>query len=51
MSHLQQDCEFLLQGDVFTKDFISSYIELKQEEITVLRSLVHPYEFELYYSL
>ncbi|WED44187.1 glutamate--ammonia ligase [Legionella cardiaca] len=49
--HLQQDQEFLLQGDVFSKDFINSYIELRQQEISLIRSMVHPLEFEWYYSL
>ncbi|MGL6029023.1 MAG: hypothetical protein ACRC0B_02100, partial [Legionella sp.] len=43
--------EFLLQGDVFSKDFITNYIAMKEEEISKIRSLTHPYEFELYYSL
>ncbi|MDI9819501.1 MULTISPECIES: glutamate--ammonia ligase [unclassified Legionella] len=49
--HLQDDHEFLIQGDVFSKDFIKSYIELREAEIAQVRSLVHPFEFELYYSL
>ncbi|KTC78256.1 type I glutamate--ammonia ligase [Legionella brunensis] len=49
--HLQQDQEFLLQGDVFSKDFLKSYIELREAEISLIRSMVHPLEFELYYSL
>ncbi len=51
MEYLQADHEFLLQGDVFSKDFIDNYILMRQEEISKMRSLVHPYEFELYYSL
>ena len=47
---LIRDHEFLLQGDVFSKDFINSYIALRQADINHVRSLVHPYEFELYYS-
>lgn len=49
--NLRKNHEFLLQGDVFTKDFIDSYIELREEEINMVRCLVHPMEFELYYSL
>ncbi|RAP36265.1 type I glutamate--ammonia ligase [Legionella quinlivanii] len=49
--HLRSDQEFLLQGDVFSKDFIESYIALREAEIALVRSLVHPFEFELYYSL
>jgi glutamine synthetase len=48
--HLKQDMEFLLQGDVFTKEFVNSYITIKEDEINQVRSLVHPIEFELYYS-
>lgn len=48
---LRADHEFLLQGDVFTSEYINSYIELKEAEISQIRSLTHPFEFELYYSL
>ncbi len=51
VEHLLRDHEFLLQGDVFTKDFIKSYVELRERDIAYIRSLVHPAEFELYYSL
>ena len=51
MDTFERDHEFLLQGDVFTRDFINNYISMKEEEITKIRSLTHPYEFELYYSL
>ncbi len=47
---LRNDHEFLLQGDVFSKDFINSYIALREADIAMVRSLVHPFEFELYYS-
>ncbi|AUH73202.1 glutamine synthetase [Legionella sainthelensi] len=51
MEHLKMDHDFLLQGDVFTKDFIMNYINMKEEETSRIRSMTHPYEFELYYSL
>ena len=47
---LRQDHEFLLKGDVFSMDFINSYIELREIDIAQVRCLVHPFEFELYYS-
>ncbi len=47
---LQQDHQFLLQGEVFTSDFIDSYIQLKMDEINRLRLATHPVEFEMYYS-
>lgn len=47
---LQRDHEFLLQGDVFTKPFIDSCIDLRKEDIARVSHLVHPAEFEMYYS-
>ena len=51
VEHLKLDHAFLLQGNVMTKDFIDSYIALLEEDISTVGSLVHPYEFELYYSV
>jgi len=47
---LAADNDFLTQGDVFTKDMIDAFIELKEEEITRLRMSTHPVEFDMYYS-
>lgn len=47
---LEQDHDFLLQGDVFSKDFINSCIKLRKEDIDRVSGLVHPVEFEMYYS-
>jgi glutamine synthetase len=51
LSHLASQHEFLLEGDVFSKDLIEAYINLKMEEVTRLRTIPHPAEFEMYYSL
>jgi len=48
---LEQDHDFLLKGDVFTKDMIDAYVELKMQEVTRLRMTTHPIEFDMYYSL
>jgi len=49
---LENDYEFLLKGDVFTKDVISTWLEYKREnEIDPLRLRPHPYEFSLYYDI
>ncbi len=48
---LDQDRDFLLAGDVFSNDFIQSYIDLKMEEVTRLRMATHPVEFDMYYSV
>ena len=50
VEHLQRDHDFLLQGDVFSQDFLQSYIALREMDIAYVRRLVHPAEFELYYS-
>lgn len=51
IAHLEADQEFLLEGEVFSRDFIKSYIAIRKAEIAYIRSLVHPAEFKLYYSL
>ncbi|EST53651.1 glutamine synthetase [Brevibacillus panacihumi W25] len=48
---LEQDHEFLLAGDVFSKDLIDSWISLKRDEIQQVERTVTPKEYELYYDL
>lgn len=48
---LETDHEFLLQGDVFTKDVIDVWIDYKREEINKLSLRPHPYEFYLYFDV
>src|SRR6056297_269158 len=50
MDALAADHEFLLAGDVFTKDQIVGYIALKMEEIELYEHTPHPVEFGMYYS-
>ena len=47
---LKDDHDFLLKGDVFTKDMLEGYIALKEEEVQRLNVTVHPIEFDMYYS-
>jgi glutamine synthetase len=48
---LQADHAFLLKGDVFTEDAISTWIQYKREnEANAIRLRPHPHEFELYYD-
>jgi glutamine synthetase len=48
---LEQDHEFLLKGDVFTKDLIETWIEYKRrDEVAQVRLRPHPWEFALYYD-
>jgi len=48
---LNADREFLMAGGVFSDDLIDAYIDLKMEEVTILRMTTHPAEFDLYYSV
>ena len=48
---LDEDRDFLLQGNVFTNEQIESYIQLKKLETDSLQSYPHPVEFSNYYSL
>jgi glutamine synthetase len=48
---LEKDHEFLLRGDVFTKDLIEVWIEYKRtRELDAVRLRPHPYEFYLYFD-
>ncbi|HEV3203395.1 MAG TPA: hypothetical protein VGY77_03380 [Gemmataceae bacterium] len=52
LHNLEKDNEFLLQGDVFTRDVISTWIWYKREkEVDAIRLRPHPYEFALYYDI
>ena len=48
---LEADHEFLLAGDVFSKDLIDSWIAHKRDEIQQVERTVNPKEYELYYDL
>ena len=47
---LEADHDFLTEGDVFTKDMLEGYIELKRSEVERLNMTPHPVEFDMYYS-
>jgi len=52
LTALENDHDFLTEGDVFTPDFIQNYIAYKREtEVDEIRLRPHPYEFVLYYDL
>ncbi|MGF1483952.1 MAG: type I glutamate--ammonia ligase [Opitutales bacterium] len=48
---LSADHEFLLKGDVFTKDFIDNYCTMKMAEYDQVRLRPHPQEFVMYYEV
>jgi glutamine synthetase len=51
LSALERDHAFLLKGDVFTPDVISTWIDYKREnEVDAIRLRPHPHEFALYFD-
>jgi glutamine synthetase len=52
LTALEEDHEFLLEGDVFTQDLIDTWITWKREnEVAPLQVRPHPYEFEMYFDI
>jgi glutamine synthetase len=51
LAALEEDHEFMLQGDVFTPDLIETWLDYKREnEVDPMRMRPHPYEFFLYFD-
>jgi glutamine synthetase len=49
---LKHDHEFLLRGEIFSREFIESWITHKiKGELNPIRERPHPYEFVLYYDV
>ncbi|WP_042507157.1 type I glutamate--ammonia ligase [Tropheryma whipplei] len=49
---LEQDCDFLLEGNVFTREFISAWIDYKRKnELNRIAQYPHPLEFGMYYGV
>jgi glutamine synthetase len=49
LNALEADHDFLLKGDVFTKDVIETWLHYKRiNEVDAIRLRPHPYEFVLY---
>ncbi|PWK61133.1 type I glutamate--ammonia ligase [Roseicyclus mahoneyensis] len=47
---LEKDHDFLLKGDVFSKDQIEAYMALKWDEVYAFEHTPHPIEYKMYYS-
>ncbi|WP_458790262.1 type I glutamate--ammonia ligase [Yoonia sp. MH D7] len=47
---LEADHDYLLQGDVFTKDQLDGYMKLRWQEVFEYEQTPHPVEYKLYYS-
>jgi glutamine synthetase len=51
LTALENDHAFLLEGEVFTPDVISTWIEMKRtKDLPAVNLRPHPYEFFLYYD-
>lgn len=48
---LEADHDFLMKGDVFTKEMIEGYLDLRWEEVKAYETMPHPIEFAMYYSV
>ena len=51
LESLGADHDFLLKGDVFSKEQIEAYIELKWEEVARWEMTPSPVEYDMYYSM
>ncbi|MEA1972747.1 MAG: type I glutamate--ammonia ligase [Candidatus Cloacimonadota bacterium] len=47
---LEDDYEYLLEGDVFNEDLINSWIIGKLKEVEAVKIRPHPFEMNLYYN-
>ncbi|NBI30290.1 type I glutamate--ammonia ligase [Chengkuizengella marina] len=50
MDALEADYDFLIEGGVFTEEFIKHYISFKRDEAKEIAIRTHPHEFSLYYD-
>ncbi|MCV2875639.1 type I glutamate--ammonia ligase [Rhodobacteraceae bacterium XHP0102] len=50
LEELEKDHDFLLKGDVFTKDQIDAYADLKWQEVYAFEHTPHPVEYKMYFS-
>lgn len=52
LAALEQDHDFLLQGEVFNTDLIEAWIDYKsRNEVDALRLRPHPHEFKMYFDI
>jgi glutamine synthetase len=52
LNALEEDHDFLTEGNVFTPDLIETWIDYKRSnEIDPIRLRPHPHEFEMYYDI
>ncbi len=47
---LENDYQYLLEGNVFTKNFIDSWIKTKRKELENFKTSIDPMEYKLYFD-
>ncbi|HEX5537554.1 MAG TPA: type I glutamate--ammonia ligase [Sphingobium sp.] len=50
LDSLEADMDFLLKGDVFSRDQIEAYIDLKRDDVARWEMTPSPVEYDMYYS-
>ncbi|MBO9624023.1 MAG: type I glutamate--ammonia ligase [Sphingomonas sp.] len=50
LDSLEADMDFLLKGDVFSKDQIAAYVDIKRAEVARWEMTPSPVEYDMYYS-
>ena len=50
LESLDKDRDFLTTGEVFSDDFIDTFLKMKWQEVHALEQTPHPVEFDLYYN-
>jgi glutamine synthetase len=48
---LEEDSEFLLRGDIFSRELLDQWVNIKQQEIKSIGTMPHPFEYKLYFNL
>ncbi|UZK66112.1 type I glutamate--ammonia ligase [Sphingomonas sp. M1-B02] len=50
LDSLEADMDYLLKGDVFTRDQVEAYIEIKRADVARWEMTPSPVEYDMYYS-
>lgn len=51
LNYLKENCNFLKKGDVFSEDFVETWVQYKiDKEVRPIQQRPVPYEFHLYYD-
>jgi glutamine synthetase len=51
LEELENDHDYLLEGDVFSRELLQAWTDEKMKEVLAVRNRPHPFEMNLYYGL